>query len=92
MKSQVQAAEGALSAVDGARRRGRGSVSNPTGRFEPLARSLMDDGWESVADLPPFKTDVVVEKPKSIISRHSSPDLDFDRSINPYRGCEHGCS
>ena len=78
-------------AVEAARRRGRGSVSNASGRFEPLARAIIDDGWESVADLPPFKTDVVVEKPKTIISRNGSPDLEFDRSINPYRGCEHGC-
>ena len=77
--------------VEAARRRGRASASNASGRFEPLTRSIIDDGWESVADLPPFKTDVVVEKPKSIISRNSSPDLEFDRSINPYRGCEHGC-
>ena len=77
--------------VEVARRRGRGSVSNASGRFEPLARAIIDDGWESVADLPPFTTDVVVEKPKTIISRNVSPDLEFDRSINPYRGCEHGC-
>ena len=91
MKSLVQTMDGIGGAVDAARRRGRGSVSNASGRFEPVSRSLMDDGWESVADLPPFKTDVVSEKPKSIISRNSSPDLEFDRSINPYRGCEHGC-
>jgi len=91
MKSLVQTMDGIGGAVDAARRRGRGSVSNASGRFEPVSRSLMDDGWESVADLPPFKTDVGVEKPKSIISRNSSPDLEFDRSINPYRGCEHGC-
>ena len=77
--------------VDGARRHGRGSVSNASGRFEPLIRSVLDDGWESMAELPPFKTEVVVEKPKTIISRNTSPDLEFDRSINPYRGCEHGC-
>ena len=47
--------------VEAARRRGRASASNASGRFEPLTRSIIDDGWESVADLPPFKTDVVVE-------------------------------
>ena len=78
-------------AVEAVRRRGRGSVSNASGRFEPLMRTVIDDGWESIADLPPFKTDVTVEKPKTIISRNVSPDLEFDRSINPYRGCEHGC-
>ena len=78
-------------AVEAVRRRGRGSVSNASGRYEPLARALIDDGWDSLAELPPFKTDVTVEKAKTIISRNVSPDLEFDRSINPYRGCEHGC-
>ena len=73
------------------RRRGRGSGVNPTGRFEPFARSAYDDGWNSLDELPAFKTDVQVEKPKTIITRNASPDISFDRSINPYRGCEHGC-
>ncbi|RYE82808.1 MAG: PA0069 family radical SAM protein [Hyphomicrobiales bacterium] len=73
------------------RRRGRGAGVNPTGRFEPFARSAYDDGWNSLEELPAFKTDVQVEKPKTIITRNSSPDISFDRSINPYRGCEHGC-
>jgi DNA repair photolyase len=73
------------------RRRGRGSGVNPTGRFEPFARSAYDDGWNSLDELPAFKTDVQVEKPKTIISRNASPDISFDRSVNPYRGCEHGC-
>jgi DNA repair photolyase len=81
----------AVDGVDAERRRGRGAVTNVSGRYEPLARVTEDDGWESMAELPPFKTDVTIEKPRSIISRNESPDVPFDRSINPYRGCEHGC-
>ncbi len=73
------------------RRRGRASAINPSGRFEIQSRHVFDDGWESLDDLPAFRTDVQVEKPKTIITRNSSPDISFDRSINPYRGCEHGC-
>src|SRR5690606_18489671 len=73
------------------RRRGRGAGIKPTGRFEPTTRHVFDDGWESLEDLPPFKTEVQVEKPRTIITRNSSPDISFDRSVNPYRGCEHGC-
>ena len=73
------------------RRRGRGAGLNPSGRFEPLSRHVFDDGWETIEDLPPFKTDVQVERPRTIITRNASPDISFDRSINPYRGCEHGC-
>ncbi len=62
------------------------------GRFEKLGRALVDDGWDSLEDLPPLKTQVFEETPKSIITRNQSPDISFDRSINPYRGCEHGCS
>lgn len=74
------------------RRRGRGTVSNRSGRFEPVATIGFDDGWETGEDLPPFQTTVQVERPKTIITRNQSPDLPFDRSINPYRGCEHGCA
>ena len=77
--------------VDRMRRRGRGAGINPTGRYEPFARVAFDDGWNSLEELPPFKTEVQVESPKTIITRNSSPDISFDRSINPYRGCEHGC-
>jgi DNA repair photolyase len=73
------------------RRRGRGAGINPSGRFEPQSRHVFDDGWESLEELPPFKTEVQVEKPRNIITRNDSPDISFDRSINPYRGCEHGC-
>ncbi|MEM8749993.1 MAG: PA0069 family radical SAM protein [Pseudomonadota bacterium] len=77
--------------VDPARRRGRASGVNPSGRFEPTERHAFDDGWQSLEDLPAFKTQVTTEKPRSVIARNDSPDLPFDRSINPYRGCEHGC-
>ncbi|MBU0585002.1 MAG: PA0069 family radical SAM protein [Alphaproteobacteria bacterium] len=73
------------------RNRGRAAGINPSGRFEPVSRDVFDDGWNSFEDLPPFKTDVQVEKPRTIITRNESPDISFDRSINPYRGCEHGC-
>ncbi|KQS67772.1 radical SAM protein [Rhizobium sp. Leaf371] len=77
--------------IDVDRRRGRGAGVNTSGRFEPVSRSAEDDGWNSLEDLPPFKTEVQVEKPRTIISRNESPDIPFDRSVNPYRGCEHGC-
>jgi DNA repair photolyase len=77
--------------VDHGRRRGRAAGINPTGRFEPTTRHVFDDGWNTVEDLPPFKTEVQTEKPRTIITRNDSPDIAFDRSINPYRGCEHGC-
>ena len=78
-------------AVDRERRRGRGAHSNNSGRYEPLARISFDDGWQAIDDLPPFKTTVTVDATRKIITRNDSPDLSFDRSINPYRGCEHGC-
>lgn len=56
-----------------------------------MSRHVFDDGWNSLEELPPFKTQVQVEKPRTIITRNDSPDIGFDRSINPYRGCEHGC-
>jgi DNA repair photolyase len=78
-------------AVDRDRRRGRGAHSNASGRYEPLARIAFDDGWEKLEDLPPFKTSVTADATRKIITRNDSPDISFDRSINPYRGCEHGC-
>jgi DNA repair photolyase len=77
--------------VDHERRRGRGAVSNATGRYEPLARVAFDDGWSTLEDLPEFKTTVSIDATRKIITRNNSPDIGFDRSINPYRGCEHGC-
>jgi DNA repair photolyase len=78
-------------AVDFERRRGRGTLSNASGRYEPVARVAFDDGWRSLDELPPFKTTVQVDATRKIITRNDSPDIGFDRSINPYRGCEHGC-
>ena len=72
-------------------RRGRGAGLNRSGRFEKDQREVFDDGWETLDDLPPLKTTVQEEKARTIITRNSSPDISFDRSINPYRGCEHGC-
>ena len=77
--------------VERERRRGRGAQSNASGRYEPLARVAFDDGWQSLDDLPPFSTSVSVDASRKVITRNESPDIGFDRSINPYRGCEHGC-
>ncbi|MGI9405471.1 MAG: PA0069 family radical SAM protein [Hyphomicrobiaceae bacterium] len=78
--------------VGNQRRRGRGARTNVSGRYETETREDIDDGWSSLEDLEPFRTHVQVEAAKSIISTNTSPDLSFDQSINPYRGCEHGCS
>ena len=72
--------------------RGRGAVSNRTSRYESDVRVEFDDGWESGAEChDPVRTTVTDDPARSIITRNTSPDLGFDRSINPYRGCEHGC-
>lgn len=80
------------SAVDEERRRGRGARSNHSGRYESERRLSFDDGWESLGDLDPFRTEVYEEPARSIITTNKSPDISFDQSINPYRGCEHGCT
>ena len=74
-------------------RKGRGAVSNPTGRFEAQARHAVDDGWrrDDEEDAPPLRTTVTAEACRAIITENRSPDVPFDQSINPYRGCEHGC-
>jgi DNA repair photolyase len=77
--------------VPPAARRARGAASNRAGRFEALTRVAIDDGWEAEDELPPLRTEVAIERARTIITRNSSPDVPFDRSINPYRGCEHGC-
>lgn len=72
--------------------KGRGSISNTAGRFEKQDSVAIDDGWGSLdAALPPLATEVVIDSSKSVITYNDSPDIPFDRSINPYRGCEHGC-
>ncbi|NKX46373.1 PA0069 family radical SAM protein [Roseibacterium sp. KMU-115] len=73
------------------RARGRAARTNAAGRFERFARTAEADGWDADADLPPLRTEVSEERPRTAITRNTSPDLSFDRSINPYRGCEHGC-
>ena len=74
------------------RRKGRGAVSNPPSRYDSTVPVEMDDGWGILdEDLPPLATTVALDTTRSIITRNQSPDLPFDRSINPYRGCEHGC-
>jgi DNA repair photolyase len=73
-------------------RKGRGAVSNAAGRYEPATRAATDDGWGSGDDAaPPLETQYLRDSAKTIIARNDSPDIPFDRSINPYRGCEHGC-
>ncbi len=71
---------------------GRGARTNATGRYEPQARVLFDDGWTREDQEPlPIRTTVQEDATRTIIARNKSPDISFDRSINPYRGCEHGC-
>ena len=78
--------------LDPERRRGRAARTNAPGRFEAEDRVAVDDGWPRDDEgLPPVRTEVRLERPRSVITRNTSPDLPFDRSINPYRGCEHGC-
>jgi DNA repair photolyase len=88
-------------------RKGRGAVSNLQGRFERDQREAFDDGWGSApeptataveatqaqddAPLPPLRTEVHIEHARSVLTRNASPDVPFDVSLNPYRGCEHGC-
>src|SRR5262252_2468637 len=82
--------------VDPELARGRGALSNVVGRYERHGRVLVDDGWDDGwrdDDLPPppLRTEVIRDASRTIITRNNSPDISFDRSINPYRGCEHGC-
>jgi DNA repair photolyase len=78
--------------IDSDRIRGRGAQSNHTGRFEAHSRENFDDGWGVVEALPMTETVEHAERAKTIITTNDSPDIGFDRSINAYRGCEHGCS
>src|SRR6478735_7610239 len=76
--------------------RGRGALSNAVGRYEKQTRVLLDDGWDdgwrSDDDAPPpLRTEVIHDATRSIITTNKSPDISFSQSINPYRGCEHGC-
>ena len=78
--------------LDPDRIRGRGAQSNRSGRFEKQTREGFDDGWDNVEPLSIFETIEHVERAKTIITTNDSPDIGFERSINAYRGCEHGCS
>jgi DNA repair photolyase len=70
----------------------RGALSQIPGRFESLERAAFDDGWTREDEAPaPIRTSVAIERARTIIARNDSPDIPFDQSINPYRGCEHGC-
>jgi DNA repair photolyase len=78
--------------LDPKRNRGRGAQTNAPSRFDTESREAVDDGWGQVEELKAFETIEHIERAKSIITRNESPDIGFDRSINAYRGCEHGCS
>lgn len=72
--------------------RGRGAISNQNGRYEAETKAVFDDGWDTIEDAaPPLRTTLTAEKAKTIITFNQSPDIHIDRSVNPYRGCEHGC-
>lgn len=77
--------------MPGQRTRARGAIGNATGRFEARARTAVDDGWDIPHEDRLLRTEVRLERPRSALSYNRSPDLPFDRSVNPYRGCEHGC-
>ncbi|MEL6245837.1 MAG: PA0069 family radical SAM protein [Pseudomonadota bacterium] len=80
------------SAAERFEHRGRGAISNQTGRFEPETRDSFDDGWGLIDDpASRLETSLTKETARTIITFNKSPDIHFDRSINPYRGCEHGC-
>ncbi|MBI2059294.1 MAG: PA0069 family radical SAM protein [Nitrospirae bacterium] len=74
-------------------RRGRGAATNETGRYEAVRAEAFDDGWgPDEPGPPPLKTSVTEDRSRSVITRNDSPDVPFKQSINPYRGCEHGCA
>lgn len=77
--------------LDQARRRGRGALSSETGRFERFSRVETADGWDIPEEQGVLRTEVREERARSVINYVASPDIPFDRSLNPYRGCEHGC-
>lgn len=73
-------------------RQGRGATANPAVRFDRHTADPFDDGWATLgADLPPLPTTLITDASRTAISWNDSPDLGFDRAVNPYRGCEHGC-
>jgi len=82
---------GASEAPGPAPRKGRGAAANEAGRYEALSREAFDDGWGIEEEPAPLRTSLTADSSRTIISRNQSPDIPFDCSINPYRGCEHGC-
>ncbi len=88
---QQQAHRGVIAFLPG-QIRGRGARSNLSGRFETLQRHIFDDGWKTLEEKSRLDTRVTPEVAKTIITSNKSPDLGFDKSINAYRGCEHGCA
>ena len=73
--------------------KGRGARSNASGRYESLAVEAFDDGWTELDEAPPpLRTTLTAERARTILSTNDSPDISFNQSINPYRGCEHGCT
>ena len=81
-----------IHAVQPDARRGRGAATKSAGRFEKFRTEAFDDGWDTIDEQPPpLRTVVQPDTARSVISYNQSPDIHFDRSINPYRGCEHGC-
>jgi DNA repair photolyase len=95
-RGEIRYLGGALEGTTGTHpdaRRGRGAVSNAAGRYEREGRVALDDGWDNLDEPPPpLRTQMIRDATRSIIARNTSPDISFDRSINPYRGCEHGCT
>jgi len=87
--------DGSASSLPSLARKGRGAVTNPPIRYESTRTEMWDDGWGTLAEefgnLPPLPTELIREKSKSAMAWNESPDIGFDRSLNPYRGCEHGC-
>jgi hypothetical protein len=77
--------------VSPSRNRGRGAQSNRSGKFEIIQREGFDDGWNEGDPRSAFETIDHIARANTIITRNVSPDIHFDRSINPYRGCAHGC-
>jgi len=76
-------------------RKGRGAATNPAVRFDKISTEPVDDEWpaslEALGELPPLPTTLIRDASRSVISWNTSPDIGFDRAVNPYRGCEHGC-
>ena len=70
---------------------GRGALSNASSRFDDEKKIRTTDGWDAEDELPPLRTTLTRDATRTILARNTSPDVPFDRSINPYRGCEHGC-